>query len=281
MLRSLRLVLFLGAFLPVHSAAAAASRAQDAPADPQWCDEQTETLADDICYFDGTPASSDKADAKPVRRTLVVFLHGVVPPDSTWQWTQHKALVRDAKHLGFAVLMPRAPRRSYGRKGDLYSWPTAVAAQRVEEEGLVTSWARAQKFVEEREGRNFDDVFVIGFSSGAYYASSLAQRGRLDVDGYGLMAGGAAGRAPGTQVREPIYVGVSARDKQTAPDARGLAAALTRWGWPHGVQEEPVGHLVADVHMAHALTYLRRQVHHGHAVIVPLGKDNEESASAK
>src|SRR5882762_9794785 len=131
MLRSLRWMLFLGAFLPVYSAAAAASHTPYAPnADDatSWCETQTETLADDICYFDGIP-SSDKPDAKPARRTLVVFLHGVVPPDSGWQWTQHKALVREAKRLGFAVLMPRAPRRSYGRKGDLYSWPTAVAAQ--------------------------------------------------------------------------------------------------------------------------------------------------------
>jgi len=33
--------------------------------------------------------------------------------------------------------------------------------------------------------------------------------------------------------------------------------------------------------MTHALGYLRRQTHHGHAVIVPTGEDTEKSASAQ
>ncbi|WP_394823906.1 alpha/beta hydrolase [Pendulispora albinea] len=244
---------------------ALAAPGKSAESDEPWCEAQTETLPDDVCYFDGGAGKSGAAGKSGQRRTLVVFLHGVIPPNTTWQWTQHRALVREAKQLGFAVLMPRAPRRSYGRKGELYSWPTAVAAQRVEEDGLVESWSRAQKLVESRDGR-FDEVFVIGFSSGAYYASSLALRGRLDVDGYAFLAGGTSGRATAT-ARKPIYVGVSARDKQTAPDARGLGGALTRWGWPHRVREEAVGHTVADVHMAHALGYLRSQPHADHAGI--------------
>jgi len=262
MLRSLGWVLVLGAGFMGSARSAEAAKPVDST--EPWCEAQTETLADDVCYFDGTSGK---------RRTLVVFLHGVVPPNATWQWTQHRALVREAKRLGFAVLMPHAPRRSYGRKGELYSWPTAVAAQRVEEDGLVESWSQAEKFVEARDGR-FDEVFVIGFSSGAYYASSLAQRGRLDVDGYAFLAGGAAGRSA-PAIRKPIYVGVSARDKQTAPDARALGAALARWGWPHRMQEEPVGHTVSDVHMTHALSYLRSQPHHEHAGIARVTASTE------
>ncbi|HWL86922.1 MAG TPA: PHB depolymerase family esterase [Polyangiaceae bacterium] len=237
--------IFMGSAGPTEAAPRAAPRSPEASS---WCAPETETLADDVCYFDG---------AEGARRTLVVFLHGVIPPNTTWQWTQHHALVHEAKRLGFAVLMPRAPRRTFD-KGDLYAWPTAVSAQRTEEEALVESWSRARKLVTSRAGLPFDEVFVVGFSSGAYYAASLALRGRLDdVDGYALLAGGADYGRPSAKAKKPIYVGVSARDRQTAPDARALAADLAKWGWPHRVHEEPVGHTVSDVQMTPALAYLR------------------------
>ena len=50
---------------------------------------------------------------------------------------------------------------------------------------------RVTHAIEERaasdEGRApFDEVFVVGFSNGAYYAGSLALRGKLDVAGYAV-----------------------------------------------------------------------------------------------
>ncbi len=216
------------------------------PASPAWCAPEVETLSDGVCHIDG----GQRGD----RRVLVVFLHGVIAKGTTWQWTQERALLRQARQSGFEAIFPRAPLGSSG-----YAWPGSVTAQRESEDDLASGWLDAKRALEERAGRPFDDVFVMGFSSGAYFASSLALRGRLDVDGYAVFAGGAAyppeAGKPARPV--PVFVGVCADDAQTAGDSRSVGAALARRGWPHRVDEEHVGHMFSDVHVAHAASYLR------------------------
>ena len=98
----------------------------------------------------------------------------------------------------------------------------------------------------------------MGFSSGAYFVSSLALRGRVKFDGYATFAGGAGGQAAAdVPVKAPVYVGVCADDKQTANHSRAFGGALAARGWPSRVDEQKVGHMFSDIHVAHALTYLR------------------------
>src|SRR5262245_16688397 len=110
-------VAFVAALLGTASALPA--RAQENPS-PSWCAPEFETLPGDVCHFDGG------ADASG-RRTLVIFLHGVIQPDTTWQWTQQRGIVVGAKRLHFSVLAPRG-RRGIGPPGmtDWITWPTAV-----------------------------------------------------------------------------------------------------------------------------------------------------------
>jgi predicted esterase len=214
------------------------------PPIPAWCTAETETLTDNVCDFD----ASDDA-----HRTLVIFLHGLVPRYAPWQWTQQRAVVRLAKTHHFAVLFPQGlPVGPGGAAG--YAWPGVV-----NEKGqrLVEGWAAARKLLESRNGRPFDEVFVVGFSSGAYFAASVALRGRFAADGYAVLAGGGPTPTSSEATRVPIYVGVSGRDRHTAPAARELGHTLTVLGWPHKTDEERVGHMIADVHIAHAMAYLR------------------------
>jgi predicted esterase len=65
---------------------------------------------------------------------------------------------------------------------------------------------------------------------------------------------------PAPHHRAPVFIGVSTRDHATAPGARALGKALAARGWAHRVDEEPVGHMVSDLHVAHAIRYLREKV---------------------
>lgn len=217
-----------------------------------WCSEETETLPNGLCYIDGRPKDASLED----RRTLVIFLHGAIAKDVDWQWLQERALTRQAKQSKFEAIFARAPLGPGG-----YVWPGTKAAQEASEQELIDGWMEARAYLEKRNGRPYDEVFLMGFSSGAYFISSLALRGRVDVDGYAVFAGGAGGIArPDVTNKVPVFVGVCAEDSQTAKHSRGFGAALAARGWPHRVDEQRVGHMFADVHVAHAVSWLRKQV---------------------
>jgi predicted esterase len=218
-----------------------------------WCnDGETETLPNGLCYING--------GQKEGRRTLVVFLHGAIAKDVDWQWLQARALTRQAKQSKFDAVFARAPLGPGG-----YVWPGSAGAQQSSESELIEGWTEARAFLERRSDRRYDEVFLMGFSSGAYFVSSLALRSRVKFDGYAVFAGGAGWGAPSSSsdasssdaIRAPVYVGVCADDRQTANHSRAFGGVLAAKGWPHRVDEQRVGHMFSDVHVAHALTYLR------------------------
>ncbi|HHH11238.1 MAG TPA: DUF255 domain-containing protein [Sorangium sp.] len=217
-----------------------------------WCAPELETLPGDVCYA---------SDPKQLpRRTLVVFLHGWVQHGMGWQYAQQRAIVRGAGRLGFSVLTPRG-RTGASKKGgaNIVSWPTGMEAQKKYEQALLDEWRSAQATIEQRQGAPFDEVFVVGFSNGAYYASSLAMRGRLKVAGYAMFAGGSAyPPSAAKDMRAPVFLGICSKDN-TATAARRLRDQLRRSGWPHRAETRTVGHTMADRHLDHALNYLRKQ----------------------
>jgi predicted esterase len=225
----------------------AASAKKTERANPAWCGKESEALPGDVCYVDGRGAAGG-------RRTLVIWMHGVIAKNTTWSWNHQHMLRRMARQHGIELLFPR------GMEGDsLYAWPGTLQAQEKNEQALIDEWQKAKTVLEDREGRTFEEVFVFGFSSGAYFASSLAMRGRVDVDGYAVFAGGqpmAAKSAPAPHFA-PVFVGVCANDKTTASHSRAFARSLAGAGIARMVSEQSVGHDVSDVHFAQALTYLR------------------------
>ncbi len=250
--------LFFATFaLSVQVAAAdgaAQPEASPSKSAPQpWCAPEFETLPGDVCYG---PVASEPGQA----RSLVIFLHGLVQQGAGWQHNQMRGMARSGKRLGFSVLAPRGKLGGSQRHGaNMVAWPTGRGAQQSHEDALLADWTAAQKLIEKRQGAPFDEVFVVGFSNGAYYGSSLALRGRLEVDGYALFAGGSPRQPQVTgDKRAPIFVGVSGRD-DTAKLALELGRLLRKHRWPHRQETRPVGHLIADRHLDHALAYLRKQ----------------------
>jgi len=215
---------FVGALalLPARSEAKPATASGPSP----WCAPEVETLPGDVCYLDGN------SKAAP-RRTLVIFLHGAIAKNTNWSHNHERMLLRLAKATGIEVLFPKS----------------------------IDGWMTAKKLVEKRDTRPFDDVFVMGFSSGAYFASSLAMRGRLDVDGYAVFAGGQPMGARSTPIERfsPVFVGVCADDETTAAHSRAFAGSLASAGIPRAMIERRVGHGLDHVHFTSALAYLRNK----------------------
>jgi predicted esterase len=212
-----------------------------------WCAPEVLELSEQVCFYDGgTPSDG--------RRTLVVYLHGFLATTPAFQWLQQRAMALHAKRLGFTVLLPTSP-----RVNDAYVWPTSQAAQEQQEPQILEDIRKERAALEQRVGHGFDETFVVGFSSGAYYASSLAVRGALDADGYIVLAGGASWvrnqRVEGR--RAPIFVGVSAADSQTASHSRAFAATLAGLGWPYRAEERNAGHMVDWAFMTHGIQWLR------------------------
>ena len=242
----------------VLGAASGARAQEDAGAAPvRWCAEELTMLDSSACYF--SPEGDDRA-----KETLVIFLHGVIKDGTTWQWAQQRSIARAAKKNGFSVLMPRG-RQGIGPKGmrDWWTWPTSVKAENALGTELRAEWKADREQIEKDAGHGFSKIFVIGFSNGAYYATSLALLGKTkDVDGFAVFAGGAGakylvGPAQGVPHRPPSYVGYGLRDK-AHHDPEGLAKALKRLGWRHrvGVSKHG-GHSMPDSKLADAIRFLR------------------------
>jgi predicted esterase len=233
---------------PVADAAPKAkTKVVDASPKP-WCAPEVSELSDRTCWFDGgVPADG--------RRTLVVYLHGAYAATPGFQHLQQKALALMAQKHNFTLLLPTAPKSAGG-----YVWPGGAEAQKNEEQAILANILASKKELEARAGKKFDETFIAGFSSGAYYGSSLALRSAIDVDGFMFFAGGSGWVKPAIGgKRAPVFVAVSAADKQTASHSRALGGTLAALGWPRRVEERDVGHAVDWGFMQRAITYLRSQ----------------------
>jgi predicted esterase len=242
------------------STASAPAKSKTSPAKSTtpkpWCAPEVTELSDHVCYFEG----GEPADG---RKTLVIYLHGALAQTPGFFYMQQRAMAIHAKKHGFTVLMPTGPSDGFG-----FVWPTGQAAQKDQEPGILAGIAKARGELEKRVGHRFDETFVVGFSSGAYYGSSLAVRNMLDVDGYIVLAGGSSWVKPDAvskNKRAPVFVGVSAADPQTAGHSRSFAGALAGMGWPFKVEERNAGHMVDWTFMAHGITWLRSRAHGGKA----------------
>lgn len=234
--------------LPTSAKAEAASPATSSSNTKSWCAPGVEALPNDVCYLDGKKNG--------VRRTLVIWVHGVIAPNTTMSWNHEKMLDRVAKATGVEMLFPK------GIQGEtLVAWPGTIEAQEKNEGALIKQWMDAKTTLEKRDNKTFDEVFVFGFSSGAYFTSSLAMRGRADVDGYAVFAGGQpmpARQQPVVQF-SPVFVGVCANDTQTAAHSRAFAGSLAAAGIKRMVNEQKVGHDLSPTHFVNALYFLRSQ----------------------
>lgn len=226
-----------------------ATEARGESAARPYCAPELSAIAENVCSFQGAAS----ADGPSV---LVVYLHGALPDRPGLAYVQQRGMVLHAKKHGFTLLFAASPEIEGYRV-----WPRSRALQEAHELRVVEGLTQMRDLLQRERGGSYDRTFVVGFSSGAYYAGSLALRGVLDVDGYVILAGGSPERVelPAGRERVPVFVGVSAADRTTASGARSLASELLGASWPSRVEEQNAGHLVDWTLLAHGLVWLGSQ----------------------
>ncbi|AUX44579.1 hypothetical protein SOCE26_060450 [Sorangium cellulosum] len=216
-----------------------------------WCIPGVDALDEETCYV--------LPDAPT--RTLLIYLHGIVPPaKESQQKTNFETVVaRASRRAGVAALMPRgkvglAP-RGFAR---WWGWPTGGPAYREHAAGFVAAFAEKRRKLEQLAGVSFSRVYVAGSSSGAFFAAALALGGDIEADGFGAMSGGGGRATPElpTLAPRPFYIGFGTHDA-VGGSARALADVLRGAGWPVRVAEHPVGHGAKEIYLDEAFAFWR------------------------
>jgi predicted esterase len=228
----------------------------------KWCAPELLEVGNETCFWvpepEGLPARADALVAPP--GTLVIFLHGLTTEGQGGSVEAPRLMVRLATRYRFAALMPHGRRGiGPGRDPHVWAWPNSKTAQAEVEAEILRDIKSARAALEARVGR-FEKTVVFGFSNGAYYATSLAFRDKLVVDGYAMFAGGSGNKydailAERVSQRVPVFVGYGTKDPDRQRQ-RDLIALLRRLGWKHQALAAKVGHTVAGEHIEAALRFL-------------------------
>lgn len=229
---------------------------QDA-ASAHWCAPELTPLTMHVCHY--APPMREGVASRD-SGTLVIFLHSLVSAEPRAAWEQQRRMRRLADVYRFSILIPRG-RAGFGpgRDPGTLAWPTAEQLQRQYEAELLGEWSDALASVTTSHGA-FQRVFLIGFSNGAYYATSLAFRNRFASDGVAVFAGGSGNKyhqlsAARAKHRVPMFVGYGTLDPDN-PQQRSLVALLKRVGWPHRALAAKVGHTVSSEQLRAALQFM-------------------------
>lgn len=214
-----------------------------------WCIPAVSVLDESSCYV---------LPDRPTR-TLLIYLHGIVPPqkDSPQKTGFETVVANAARRAGVAALLPR------GKKGlapqglsSWWGWPTGQATYRRHGAELVAQIADKRRLLESALGWRFERTYLAGSSSGAYFVAALALHGDFAADGYGAMSGGA--QTPSAELSQlpprPFYIGFGTQDT-VGPAARALGALLTRAGWPVKVAVHATGHGAREVYLDEAFPF--------------------------
>ena len=194
-------------------------------------------------------------------RTLLIYLHGIVPPEreSAIKTNFETVVALASRRANVVAMLPRGKRGLAPRGHERWwGWPTTGSAYKAHAPALIQSITDKKSKLEAVLGVEFERVYVAGSSSGAYFAAALALYGGFTADGFGAMSGGAGWKTdelPRLQPK-PFYVGYGKHDR-VAGGARKLAELLRGAGWPVKVAEHPVGHGAKQIYLDEAFSFWR------------------------
>ncbi len=238
--------------MQAHAKGAARNRGDTAA----WCAPGLVSLSDHVCFYE---PKNRKLGPKG-QRTLVIFLHSLVGAAPEAAWPQQLRMAQNAEQYGFSALIPRGrPGLGPGRDPHVLAWPTAQDLQEKFEHELLTEWRQARTAIANKSKR-WDRVLLFGFSNGAYYASNLAFREAVDVDGVAVFAGGSGSKyqrllAARAERRVPMFVGFGSEDPDH-PRQEAMIKMLRQLHWPHRSLKSHAGHTVTDAQIRGALAFL-------------------------
>lgn len=240
----------------VTSRSRRAPGADSDPAEPTgpvvaWCADGLEPIAGGGCL--AMPHDARRRGPVP----LVVYLHGRYSPETAPQEMARQARVASlGTKRGFAVLALR------GRQGQcsdpslasFWCWPSnersASDAPR-----YVDEWATPLRVAERRAGRG--RRLLLGFSSGAYFATIVATRGLHPFDAVAIAHGGPVEPTAASAAMPPLVL-LTADDDPSNEEMLRLDDELRRVRWPHHVFAREGGHELPDADVEAALTFFAR-----------------------
>jgi dienelactone hydrolase len=202
---------------------------------------------------------------------LLIYLHGVYEQDHPdEELDRQRRVAARATSRGFAVLALRgglaACHPGVADFAARFCWPSneQVADRALE---FVDGWSTALSAAEKSVGRG--PRFVLGFSSGGYFAALLAARGLFTADVFVVAHGGPVEPIHGRDGGPPLLL-LSADDDVAQGDMVRLDDELTREGWPHDHRARDGAHGLTDSDIDVALAFATRAPREGLPLHPPL-----------
>lgn len=188
---------------------------------------------------------------------LIVYLHGRYQSDAASEEVDRQSrLARRANSRGFAVLALRS-RLGTCTAPELADWFCWPSSERNADAGaeIVEAFNQSLAAAQERSGSR--ERFLLGFSSGGYFAGLIASRALLKVDGVAVAHGGPVEPVIALGSKPPLLL-LSADDDVAQDDMIRFDAELTRVGWAHDSYARSGGHALTDEDIDAALTFFSR-----------------------
>ncbi len=213
-----------------------------------WCAPEFEPVLGGGCLAARVSGAS---------RSLIVYLHGRYQSDAASEEVDRQSrLARRANSRGFAVLALRS-RLGTCTAPELADWFCWPSSERNADAGaeMVEAFHQSLAAAQERAGSR--ERFLLGFSSGGYFAGLIASRARLKIDGVAVAHGGPVEPVVALGGKPPLLL-LSADDDVAQDDMIRFDAELTRIGWAHDSYARSGGHALTDEDIDAALTFFSR-----------------------
>lgn len=220
------------------------------PAEPKadWCAPGYEAIEGGCLALTGTP---------PEPQALLVYLHGRYAENAaTEEVDRQRRVAVIATTRGFAVLALRG-RLGECTAAELSRWFCWPSNERNEQHAadFVDTWEGALLEAHRRTGSK--TRFVLGFSSGGYFAGLLATRGLFDAEAFVIAHGGPV-EPVHALARTPPLLLLSADEDVAQDDMIRLDEDLARERWPHDSYARAGTHGLTDGDIDAALTFFAR-----------------------
>jgi dienelactone hydrolase len=213
-----------------------------------WCAEGLEPIAGGGCL------AMPPAPRLPV--PLVLYLHGVYDRATpTEELERQHRVAAHGTSRGYAVLALRstegACHPSLPTYATRYCWPSnEEVADRAG--SFVDGWQVVMGAAEQRVGKG--PRYVLGFSSGGFFAVLLAVRGLYPADAFVVAHAGPVEPVKAMGSKAPILL-LSADDDISQEGMVRLDDELSRENWPHEHSARSGGHALTDSDIDAALGF--------------------------
>jgi dienelactone hydrolase len=239
---------------------------RDDPTAIAWCADGLEPVSGGGCL--AVPMGAD-AGAGPW--PLVVYLHGLYERDRpNEELDRQRRVAARATARGFAVLALRGAigvcHPDVADFATRYCWPSnEQVAERARD--FVDAWPAAIAAAQRHAGNGAR--YVLGFSSGGYFAALLAARSLFSADAFVIAHGGPVEPVRGRAGGAPILL-LSADDDVAQGEMCRLDDDLTREQWPHDHRARDGAHGLTDGDIDVALAFFTRVSREGLPLSPPL-----------